>query len=197
MIDKSDPALMAKFIDAAGFRYAAQPVPVGGDRERGRGVGAAAARGERADRLRARPGRRASRRAIAGRFIATPYHDVKVTDPDKLAHMTSAYQKHLADGSPLTEDIRDVFLDSGLAEMGFAPLPAMDGRELLAQQCQQCHHAKLDPTITRDRFLVDQLDQMPRAEKDLAIERIQTPVDPRLTMPPPLFRSLTQADRDE
>ena len=195
MIDKADPALMAKFIDAAGF--GTQPNP----------FQSTVIEQEVMDSAPKQPavnvpiGASATWTAsfsgsIAGHFIPMPYHDVKITDPDKLAHMTSVYQQHLADGSPLTEDIRDVFLDSGLAEMGFAPLPAMNGKELLVQQCQQCHHAKLDPTITRDKFLVDELDQMPRAEKDLAIQRIQMGVDSRLTMPPPLFRSLTQADRE-
>jgi hypothetical protein len=132
--------------------------------------------------------------ATAGKYIPMPYHDVKITDPDKLAHMTEVYQRHLG-GEPLTEDIRDVFLDAGLPEMGFAPLPAMTGRQLLVQQCQECHNTRLDPTISRDKFLVDALDQMPRAEKDLAIERINTSVDTRLTMPPPLFRTLGDRER--
>src|SRR5262249_14371319 len=93
-------------------------------------------------------------------------------------------------------DIRDVFLTDGLADMGFAPADDMDGRALLAQQCQQCHNANLDPTITRDAFLVDKLDQMSRDEKDKAIDRLQTSLDTRLTMPPPLFRTLTRAQRD-
>ena len=36
---------------------------------------------------------------------------------------------------------------------------------------------------------------MNRDEKDLAIARIQTPLDTRLTMPPPLFRLPSDADR--
>jgi hypothetical protein len=36
---------------------------------------------------------------------------------------------------------------------------------------------------------------MSRMEKDLAIVRINTPVDTRLTMPPPLFRSLGDRER--
>ena len=132
--------------------------------------------------------------AIAGQFIATPYHDVKITDPTRLAHMTDAYVGFRG-GAPLGEDIRDVFLDAAMTELGFAPGPAMDGRGLLVQQCQQCHNTRLDPTISRDLFLVDRLDQMSRAEKDLAIQRIEMPLDTRLTMPPPLFRTLTPAQR--
>jgi len=79
--------------------------------------------------------------------------------------------------------------------MGFEPRSGLDGRALLVQQCQQCHHARLDPTLTSERFLVDELDQMTRAEKDLAIERIQTSIETRLTMSPPLFRLPSAADR--
>ena len=43
--------------------------------------------------------------------------------------------------------------------------------------------------------LVDQLDQMTRGEKDKAIERLGRPLDTRLAMPPPLFRTCTPAQR--
>ena len=61
--------------------------------------------------------------------------------------------------------------------------------------CQQCHNAHLDPTISRDKFLVDQLDQMSRAEKDLAIERLDPKLTSRLRMPPTLFKTITDDDR--
>jgi len=129
-----------------------------------------------------------------GRAIAAPYHDVKVTDPQLLATATDAYVAYRA-GAPLKLDIRDVLLGAGLVDMGFAPRPGSNGKAILVQQCQQCHNARLDPTLTRERFLVDQLDQMSRDEKDLAIERIQKSIDTRLTMPPPLFRLPSDADR--
>lgn len=102
---------------------------------------------------------------------------------------------YIAGGARELADIRDVFLDAGLRDMGFAPKAALGGRELLTQMCQQCHHAKLDLTLSREKFLVDQLDTMSRAEKDLAIERLQTPVDSRLAMPPALFRTITDDER--
>ncbi|MGE5183918.1 MAG: hypothetical protein ACM31C_17730 [Acidobacteriota bacterium] len=195
LIDSSDPDQMAAFIKAAGFAnqpnpfpsqeieteisglYAKQPwtnVPMGWSKT-WNGVFDAATNGQ---------------------AIAAPYHDVKVTDPDKLAHMTQLYTDWKSGKSAeLTEDIREVLLDPGLADMGFAAPPGLGGRALLVQQCQQCHHARLDPTISRDRFLVDQLDSMSRAEKDLAIQRLQLPTDTRLTMPPQLFRLPTDAER--
>ena len=134
--------------------------------------------------------------AASGSAIAVPYHDVKVTDPDKLARATHAYVAWRTGASPtLSEDIRDVLLDSGLPDMGFQPQPGLDGHAILVQQCQQCHNSRLDPTLSREKFLVDQLDQMSRDEKDLAIQRIQTSLDTRLTMPPPLFRLPSDDER--
>lgn len=193
LVDKSDPALMAAFIQAAGF----------GDQPNV--FHSAAIESEVTASAPEQPAmnvpsgtsptwQKIFDAAVAGQFIATPYHDVKVTDPDKLARMTEAYTQ-FRNGSPLTVDVRDVFLDSAMSELGFAPNPKLTGRQLLSQQCEQCHNSNLDPTITRDKFLIDQLDQMSRSEKDLAIERIQTPIDTRLTMPPPLFRTLTDRDR--
>jgi hypothetical protein len=109
--------------------------------------------------------------------------------------MTSAYtQWRAGSGAPLP-DVRDVFLDDGLRDMGFAPRADLDGRGLLVQMCQQCHNANLDMTVTRERFLVDLLDTMTRDEKDIAIERLGLPATDHLRMPPLLFRTITEAER--
>ncbi len=193
LVDQSDPAQMAAFIKKAGF--AQQPNAFPSAQVEAEVIDAQ----PREPMVNVPAGWSATwndvyQAAAAGQFIAAPYHDVKVTDPGKLAHMTAAYRSVLHGGA-LGEDIRDVFLDTGLADMGFAPQDDMDGRALLAQQCEQCHNSRLDLTISRDLFLVDQLDQMSRAEKDKAIDRISTPTDTRLTMPPPLFRTLTPGQR--
>jgi hypothetical protein len=194
MIDKADPAKMATFITTAGF--GTQP-----------NVFHSAA--IEAEVMQSSPGQPAINipmgqsstwngtytAATSGRFIAAPYHDVKVTDPTKLAAMTQAYRDYLAGGT-LDVDIRDVFWNTGLPDMGFAGPMSWDGNALLVQQCEQCHHSDLDPTISREHFLIDRLGELSREEKDLAITRLQMPVDTRLTMPPPLFRSITQAQRD-
>jgi hypothetical protein len=195
LVDKSDPALMAQFIIAAGFadqpnvfHSAAIEAEVAASAPQQPQVNVPAGT--------SRTWQTIFDAAEGGTFIPTPYHDVKISDPTKLARMTTLYSQYRTGAaSVLTEDIRDVFLDSAMTEMGFAPEPVMDGHALLVQQCQQCHNSKLDPTITRDLFLVDQLGKMTRAEKDLAIERIQMPLETRLTMPPPLFRTLTPRDR--
>ena len=47
----------------------------------------------------------------------------------------------------------------------------------LVQQCQQCHNKTLDQTETREKFRVDDLANMSREEKDLAIHRLSLPDD--------------------
>jgi hypothetical protein len=195
LIDKSDPSLMAKFISQAGF--AEQP-----NAFKSAEIEAEIKTMENAQPAVNTPMGWSStwenlyNNAVNGQFIATPYHDVKITDPVKLDAMTTAYQNWLGGRTQTLPDIREVFLDGGLRDMGFAPKEGLDGRTLLKQMCQECHSVNLDPMVTRDRFLIDQLDQMTRDEKNLAIERINTPLDTILTMPPTLFRTVTPKERD-
>jgi hypothetical protein len=194
LIDKSDPSKLAALLQAVGsgqqpnaFASAAIEQEV-----------AASASGQPSANVPA--GKSTTWQALydaaaSGQFIATPYHDVKVTDPDKLAHMTSAYRQWQTGALTALPDVRDVLLDDGLRDMGFAPRGGADGHTLLQQMCAECHDAKLDMTVTREHFLVDQLDQMSRAEKDKAIQRLQLPTATRLRMPPPLFRTITDDER--
>jgi hypothetical protein len=197
LVDKSDPALMAKTISGDGF--GTQP----------NAFDSAAIEAEVVATCPTQPAQNVPRgwsqtwsnaytAAEGGQFIAAPYHDVKVTDPDKLAKMTEAYAAWRAGKTATIPDIRDVFLDAGLRDMGFAPTAGADGSALLVQMCQQCHNANLDPTISRDNFLVDKLSSMSAAEKQIAIERLdksKTPLTSRLTMPPTLFRTITDDER--
>jgi hypothetical protein len=109
--------------------------------------------------------------------------------------MTAQYQGYLAGTQTTIPDIRDVFLDGGLRDLGFAPKAGIDGNTLLQQVCQECHNANLDPSVSRDNFRVDQLARMSRVEKDLAIARIKLGQDTRLVMPPPLYRTVTDAEK--
>ena len=195
LVDKSDPGKMAAMVTQAGFGE--QPNAFPSLQIEFEVTNSAPMQ----PAMNAPMGRSATWRscydqAAAGQFIAAPYHDVKVTDPDKLARMSDAYRQWMAGTRAEIPDIRDVFLDEGLRDLGFAPRLGADGKALLVQLCQQCHHAKLDLTISREKFLVDQLDQMSRAEKDLAIERLSPALaESRLLMPPVLFRTITDDER--
>jgi hypothetical protein len=194
LVDQSDPGKLAAFLRQGGFGV--QP-----NGFRSAEIEAeVAASAPQQPAANTPPGQSATwqalyENAVAGQFIATPYHDVKITDPNKLAHMTSAYQQWKSASLLVLPDIRDVLLDEGLRDMGFAPQEGLDGRGLLVQMCEQCHNTNLDPAITRDRFLVDRLDTMSRDEKDLAVTRLGLPETDHLRMPPLLFRTITGAER--
>lgn len=138
-------------------------------------------------------------RSLAGDVIPVPYHDVKVTDPSKLARMTRAYQDYrrgdlARDDLP---DIRDVFPDDPqrLAEMGMMTEPGSSGEGVLLQACSPCHNGRLDQSLSRARFRAD-LEGMSRQEKDVAIGRLGLPQSDPHVMPPALLRTLTDDARN-
>ncbi len=194
LIDQSDPSKLAALVTQAGFAEQPNEFPSAQIEQEVK----ASAPAQPA--VNATPGvsptwEKLYANVVAGNFIASPYHDVKITDSAKLASMTSAYRLWLGDSSTTLPDIRDVFLDEGLRDMGFAPTAGATGRQLLQQMCQQCHNSNLDRTISRENFLVDELDQMSRSEKDLAITRLGLPSTTRLRMPPMLYRTITEEER--
>jgi hypothetical protein len=193
LIDKSDPSKLAALIKQAGY---AQPNAFASAQIETEVAQSSA--GQPA--VNVPPGTSATWQALydaaaTGRFIAPPYHDVKVTDPVKLQSMTSAYQLWLAGSITSLPDIRDVFLDEGLRDMGFAPKAGLDGSGLVQQMCAECHVSALDMTVSREKFLVDKLDTMSRDEKDLAVQRIQLAATDHLHMPPVLFRTVTDDEK--
>jgi hypothetical protein len=195
LIDQSDPDLMARVINVAGFGTQPNPFPSAQDEAE------VMASSSLQPQVNVPAGWSSSwdqvySMAVTGQAIRAPYHDVKITDPDKLAFMTGCYQQWQSGAtSTLNGDTREVLLDSAMVDMGFSPPPGLDGRAILVQQCQQCHNSNLDPSLSRELFLVDALDQMSPAEKQIAISRIKTPTSTRLTMPPPLFRLPSDAER--
>jgi mono/diheme cytochrome c family protein len=137
-------------------------------------------------------------RAMRGETIPVPYHDVKVTDPQKLASLTLAYQQYLAGLLPRQDlpDLRDVYPDDPalLADMGFMTRPGLEGKDVLLQACSQCHNDRLDQRVTRAGFNVD-LQKLGRPQKDNAIARLLLPDDDLHAMPPRRIRSLSEQAR--
>ncbi|MEA2751982.1 MAG: hypothetical protein QOI41_6125 [Myxococcales bacterium] len=184
LIDASDPSKLAALITQAGF--ADQP----------NAFDSKAIEAE----LKKTPGKSATwqtiyDRSVRGEFIAPPYFGIDVTDRTKLTAVKSGIAAWRAGTANEMPDIADVFLDSALRDMSFAPKLGLDGRGLLTQLCQECHHSQLDMTLSREQFLMDTFDKMTRAERDIAIMRLQLPPDDRLAMPPPLFRTITAQER--
>lgn len=130
--------------------------------------------------------------AAQGQAIPVPYHDVKITDPQKLSQMAAAYQGFVA-GAPASQlpDITDVWLADAKPAVGLAPMPGSDGQQILQQMCQRCHNSSLDQSLSRARFNVESLAAMSRAEKDLAIARVQQAAGSTMIMPPTRFGQLS------
>jgi mono/diheme cytochrome c family protein len=135
--------------------------------------------------------------SMASMDIPPPFHENRVSDPAKLAAATAAYQAAMA-GTPLTMDIREIFLDAGASDMTFRPatslVTANDGKGIMVQICQQCHNPSLDQTLSRAKFDVTKLSTMTREEKDKAIKRLNLDDTAFRRMPPPRFRGLSAAE---
>jgi hypothetical protein len=129
-------------------------------------------------------------RAAAGQFIPIPYHDVKVTDPNKLQYVTDAYKAFVGGQANSLPDIRRVFLDDAMEDMSFFPKLGASGNEVLLQACSQCHNHRLDQSISRAKFDVTKLPSMSSAEKKEAIRRMNLPAADRFHMPPAILRAL-------
>jgi hypothetical protein len=127
-----------------------------------------------------------------------PYHDVKVSDPAKLARMTDAYRAYRRGelDRSLLPDIRDVLPDDPqrLTEMGLMTEPGPSGEDVLLQACSICHNDRLDQTLSRARFRAN-LVGVGRGERDNAVARLRLTEDDPLAMPPPRLRTLTPEAR--
>ena len=86
-------------------------------------------------------------------------------------------------------DIRDVFSDDAKQKLSFVPRPGADGKAVLLQMCARCHDGRGNPQLSKNRFNVRKLEEMPRGEKDLAVSRISD-TGPR-RMPPWRVGTLT------
>ncbi|MEQ1877368.1 MAG: hypothetical protein ABL958_12050 [Bdellovibrionia bacterium] len=133
---------------------------------------------------------------LLGNAIAPPYHDVKVTDPVKLAAMTDAYARYRKGFITAKElpDIRDVLPDEKLAKLGFGVEATANGRDVLVQACAQCHNSRLDQSLSRARFNAMANSFSPEV-KETVKKRLLLPEGHLLRMPPTRFRALTEEQK--
>jgi hypothetical protein len=134
--------------------------------------------------------------AVRGDAIPPPYHDVKITDPAKLAAATQALLRYQQGQERTLPDIREVFDDRALAGMSHRPKAGLDGRGILVHACAQCHNPRLDQSLTRARFDAMNIDALTEEQRELAIARMRLPKEDRGLMPPRLFRDLSPEEID-
>ncbi len=130
-------------------------------------------------------------RAVRGEVGPPPYHDVKITDSEKLANMTNAYRAFIAGELADLPDIRDVIRDDALSKMSIRPKRGLSGEEIVVHMCSQCHNGRLDESLSRARFDATRLSEMSREIKDAAIARLQLKREDRFKMPPTFLRELS------
>lgn len=128
-----------------------------------------------------------------GEQLALPYYAPRITDPDKQAMLTDAYQRYRSGELPADSlpDFGDVFPEGPRtrAEIGLATEPGAAPAQALVQACGECHNDVLDQSISRARFNVA-LSRLPRSELDEAIARLQLARGAAGSMPPPGRRQL-------
>jgi len=128
---------------------------------------------------------------LGGEAIAVPYPRIDVTDEAKRGAAIRSYRDVVA-GQAAREtllDLRDVFSGDAAEKLSFIPQPAAGGRAVLLQMCTRCHDGRGNPELGKNRFNVRKLEEMTRAQKDLAISRIGESGTTR--MPPWRVGSLT------
>jgi hypothetical protein len=111
---------------------------------------------------------------LRGEAIAVPYPGIDVTDAAKRVAAVQSYVDVVSGVAPRESllDLRDVFTEDAKEKLSFVPAPGASGETVLLQMCGRCHDGRGDPSLSKNRFNVLQLDSMPAAEKMLAITRI-------------------------
>jgi DNA-binding beta-propeller fold protein YncE len=111
---------------------------------------------------------------LTGEAIAVPYPRIDVTDEMKRTAAVRSYRDVVRGIAPRGSliDVRQVFSDDAAEKLSFVPQPGADGKTVLLQMCGRCHDGRGNPQLNKNHFNVRKLEEMPRAEKDLAITRM-------------------------
>jgi mono/diheme cytochrome c family protein len=121
---------------------------------------------------------------LDGGAIAVPYPSIDVTDEAKRSEAIRSYTGVVRGAATRATllDIRNVFSDDATQKLSFVPQPGAAGKAVLLQMCGRCHDGRGNPALSKNQFDVRRLDEMTRAQKDLAIARIG---DSGMTRMPP------------
>jgi YVTN family beta-propeller protein len=121
---------------------------------------------------------------LGGGAIAVPYPRIDVTDEAKRTAAIRSYQDVVRGAAPRDSllDVREVFSSDAAEKLSFVPQAGADGKTVLLQMCARCHDGRGNPQLGKNQFDVLKLEAMTRAQKDLAISRINEPGATR--MPP-------------
>jgi hypothetical protein len=124
--------------------------------------------------------------SVAGDAIGVPYPQADVTDAALRSARVKSYLDVVTGAAPRESllDLRGLFSEDAKQKLGLVPPAGANGAAVLTQVCSRCHDGRESQSISRSLFNVKQLATMSRAEKDLAIQRLQEPEGSVLRMPP-------------
>ena len=130
-------------------------------------------------------------RARRGEVIPPPFHDVKVTDPDRVDDIVRQWTAGVDVAGAALPDLRRAMRTETEYATFVRAWPGQSGRELLVQMCAQCHNGRSDPGLSKNNFDATRLDALSSTQKDAILDRLRRPADDRYRMPPTFLRSLT------
>lgn len=136
------------------------------------------------------------KRGLKGQIPGVGFPVVDFLDTDRLQRAAKAYSAVVAgraarDKAPY---LGDMHREEVLYRVNLAPKPDKDGRGILLNTCRRCHNPTRNQQLSRARFDVDKIDQLPATELDRARKRLVLPIDDPKRMPPARFGRLSDAE---
>ncbi len=135
-------------------------------------------------------------RARRGEAIPPPFHDIKVTDPDRVLDLAARYRAAVDVPGAQLPDLRTALRLEAEVGTFVRAASGQSGRALLVQMCAQCHNGRSEPSLSKSNFDVFRLDDMTDAERDVILDRLRRPSKDRYRMPPTFLRELTPDEID-
>lgn len=131
--------------------------------------------------------------ARRGDAIPVPFWGLRVSDVQRQAEAAAAYARVLAREAPADDlvDLRGLQSLEAERAMSIRPAEGASGAQILTEACQHCHNSKLDQSISRARFQVDHLVDLPADERAIAVERLRLDRGDVRKMPPVVAGELT------
>jgi hypothetical protein len=136
------------------------------------------------------------KRALKGRIPGVAFPVVDFLDAERMKRAARAYRAVMAGNAPQAKApyLGDMHREEVRYRVNLAPKPGSDGRAILVNTCRRCHNSSRNPSISRARFDVDDLDELTALELDRARKRLVLPIDDPKRMPPPRFGRLSKPE---
>jgi mono/diheme cytochrome c family protein len=135
-------------------------------------------------------------RARRGEVIPPPFHDIKITDPDRVVALARGWRAAVDVADADVPDLRTAMRVEAEHGTFVRAWPGQSARELLVQMCAQCHNGRSDPALSKSNFNVFRLDELTNEQRDTIVDRLRRPPEDRYRMPPTFLRELTDDEID-